>query len=42
MKFTYIAMTKDGKKEAATIEAASVLAAGHLLKEQGLMPLDVE
>lgn len=39
--FTYTAINKDGKKESATIEARDMMAAGHLLKEQGLMPLDL-
>jgi type IV pilus assembly protein PilC len=37
MEFTYEAITKDGKKETSTIQAASMAAAGHLLKEQGLL-----
>ena len=39
--FNYSAAAKDGKTETGTIEAASLVAAGHLLKEQGLMPLDL-
>lgn len=39
--FTYTAITKDGRTESATIEAVDKMAAGHLLKEQGLMPLDL-
>jgi len=39
-KFTYTAITKEGKKESSTIEAASALDAGHMLKEQGLVPTD--
>lgn len=41
-KFNYTAIGKDGKKETAVIEAANLIAAGHLLKSQGLMPLDVQ
>lgn len=41
-KFSYTAVGPDGKKETSTIEAASLMAAGHLLKEQGLMPMEVE
>jgi type IV pilus assembly protein PilC len=40
--FTYTAVNKDGSRESATVEAASLLAAGHLLKEQGLVPLELE
>ncbi len=39
--FTYTASGKDGKMESGTLEAASFVAAGHLLKEQGLLPLDL-
>src|SRR5436853_410691 len=39
--FTYTAVSKEGRKESATLEAANALAAGHLLKEQGLMPLEI-
>ncbi len=39
--FTYTAATRDGKNESGTIEAVDTMAAGHLLKEQGLMPLDL-
>jgi type IV pilus assembly protein PilC len=39
--FTYTAVSKEGRKETATLEAANALAAGHLLKEQGLMPLEI-
>ncbi len=41
-EFTYTAASKDGKTESGTIEAANLVSAGHLLKEQGLMPLDLE
>lgn len=40
--FTYSAAAKDGKTETGIIEAANLVAAGHLLKERGLMPLDLE
>jgi type IV pilus assembly protein PilC len=40
--FNYSAAAKTGKTETGTIEAANLVAAGHLLKEQGLMPLDLE
>lgn len=40
-QFNYSAASKDGKTETGTIEAANLVAAGHLLKEQGLMPLDL-
>lgn len=39
-KFTYTALNKQGKKETATIEAANLVDAGHLLKEQGLVPTE--
>ena len=39
--FAYTASSKDGKTESGTIEAVDTMAAGHLLKEQGLMPLDL-
>ena len=42
MEFTYEAITKDGHKESATIQASNLAAAGHLLKEQGLLPTRVE
>lgn len=40
-KFIYTALGKDGKSETATIEAVNLIAAGHLLKAEGLMPLKV-
>jgi type IV pilus assembly protein PilC len=40
--FIYSAASKDGKTETGTIEAVSLVAAGHLLKEQGLVPLDLK
>lgn len=39
--FTYSAAAKDGKTESGSIEALNLVAAGHLLKERGLMPLDL-
>jgi type IV pilus assembly protein PilC len=39
--FNYSAAAKDGKTETGVIEAANLVSAGHLLKEQGLMPLDL-
>lgn len=41
MEFTYTAITKDGRKESATIEAANLATAGHMLKEQGLLPTEL-
>ncbi len=41
MEFSYTALTKDGHRESATIQAASLAAAGHLLKEQGLLPTKI-
>lgn len=40
-KFTYTAIGKDGKAETANIEAANLIAAGHLLKAEGLVPLKI-
>jgi type IV pilus assembly protein PilC len=42
MKFTYQALTKDGKKESGSIDAATLAMAGHLLKEQGLIPTELK
>ena len=42
MDFTYTASTKDGKRESSSIQAASLAAAGHLLKERGLLPLELK
>lgn len=39
--FNYSAASKDGKTETGSIEAANLVAAGHLIKEQGLIPLDI-
>ncbi len=41
-KFSYTAVSKDGKKETSTIEASSALDAGHLLKARGLLPVEME
>ncbi len=40
--FTYTAVNKDGARQTATIEAGSLLSAGHQLKEQGLIPIELE
>lgn len=39
--FNYTAASRDGKQQTGTIEAVDFMAAGHLLKEQGLVPLDL-
>ncbi len=39
--FNYSAADKEGKITSGTIDAASSFAAGHLLKDQGLVPLDL-
>lgn len=41
MKFSYQAITKDGKKQSGIIEAATAIIAGHTLKEQGLIPTEL-
>ena len=41
-EFTYTALTKEGKRESATIAAPSLAVAGHLLKEQGLLPTQIQ
>lgn len=41
-QFIYTAVKKDGTRETATIEAGSLLSAGHQLKEQGLIPVELE
>lgn len=41
MEFTYTAITKDGHKESAIIEAPNQAAAGHMLKEQGLLATEI-
>lgn len=40
--FSYTAASKDGKHITGTIEAANFIMAGHLLKEQGLIPMDLQ
>lgn len=40
--FIYSAAAKNGNTETGTIEAVNLMAAGHLLKDQGLIPLDLE
>lgn len=40
--FTYTAVNKQGVRQSATIEAGSLLSAGHQLKEQGLIPIELE
>lgn len=42
MKFSYEALGKDGKKQSGTIDAVSEIAAGHLLKDQGLIPTELK
>ena len=39
--FTYTAISKSGQKETGTIQAPNLNAAGHLLKEQGLLPTQI-
>jgi len=39
--YNYVAISKDRKTETATIDAIDMMAAGHMLKEQGLMPLEL-
>ncbi len=41
-EFTYVAIAKDGHKETSTINAANLSAAGHQLKEQGLLPIELK
>ncbi|MDE2311863.1 MAG: type II secretion system F family protein [Patescibacteria group bacterium] len=41
-EFTYNALTRDGRHETATIVAASAAAAGHMLKEKGLLPTELK
>ncbi len=41
-EFSYKALTKDGKHESSTIQAPNAIAAGHILKEQGLLPTQIE
>lgn len=40
--FAYTAINKTGQRVSATIQAANAQAAGHLLKEQGLLPLEIK
>ncbi len=40
-EFAYNAIAKDGRKESATIEAPNQAAAGHMLKEQGLLATEI-
>ncbi|MFI5206338.1 MAG: type II secretion system F family protein, partial [Candidatus Paceibacterales bacterium] len=42
MEFTYTAITKDGSRQTATIDAPNLSTAGHLLKEQGLLPMEIK
>ncbi len=42
MEFSYEAIAKDGHRETATITAVDSAAAGHMLKEQGLMPVEIK
>ncbi len=42
MEFSYTAITKSGQKESATIQAPNITAAGHMLKEQGLLLTHIE
>lgn len=39
--FSYTAAGKDGKQETGVIEAANFLAAGHMLKDKGLVPMEI-
>ncbi len=41
-EFVYTAMSREGHKESATIVAPSLAAAGHLLKEQGLLLTQIQ
>jgi type IV pilus assembly protein PilC len=42
MEFAYTAITKDGHRETSSIEAPNAASAGHMLKEQGLLPVQLE
>ncbi len=42
MEFSYTAIAKDGHRESANIQAQNAAAAGHLLKEQGLLALELK
>ncbi|MCL5775277.1 MAG: type II secretion system F family protein [Patescibacteria group bacterium] len=41
-EFNYVALSRNGGRETGTIQAASLEAAGHMLKEQGLLPTTIE
>lgn len=41
MDFSYHALAKDGSRQSGTLQAPSREAAGHLLKEQGLLPTEI-
>ncbi len=41
-RFLYTALATGGGKQSGTIDAATTLAAGHLLKEQGLLPIELK
>lgn len=41
-EFNYIALSRNGGRETGTIQAGSLEAAGHMLKEQGLLPTTIE
>lgn len=40
-KFTYTILKNNGQREQGTVTAGSLLAAGHQLKEQGLVPVEI-
>ena len=40
--FFYIALSRNGSRETGTVQAANAEAAGHQLKEQGLLPTSIE
>jgi type IV pilus assembly protein PilC len=40
--FAYTAVGKDGKQQTGVIEAANFISAGHQLKNQGLLPIDLK
>ncbi|MDR3642661.1 MAG: type II secretion system F family protein [Candidatus Doudnabacteria bacterium] len=40
-EFAYTALTKDGHHESSTIQAPNAATAGHLLKDQGLLPVQI-
>jgi type IV pilus assembly protein PilC len=42
MEYTYTAIAKDGQRQTASIQAPNLATAGHLLKEQGLLPMSIE